>query len=252
MGRLEGNVAIVTGASAGIGRATALAFAGEGAAVTLADVDGARGTALAKEIAGSGGRARFVATDVADDAQVEAMVRTTVEELGGLDFAFNNAGIEGAQAPTDQSARENWDRVIAVNLTGVWSSMRHEIPAMLAGGGGVIVNCSSVAGLVGFPGIGPYVAAKHGVIGLTKVAALEYATAGIRVNAVCPGVVDTEMIDRFTHGDPVASEQLLATEPVGRMGTPDEIADAVIWLCSPGATFVTGVALPVDGGFVAR
>ena len=252
MARFDGKVAIVTGGSAGIGRAAALAFAREGAAVVIADVTEQRGREVASEITTDGGRASFVAADVAVDAQVADLVARTLAEYGGLDFAFNNAGIEGDQAATDQCTPENWARVLAVDLTGVWLCMHYEIPPMLERGGGAIVNCSSVAGLVGFPNIGPYTAAKHGVVGLTRSAALEYAQAGIRVNAVCPGVIDTEMVQRFTLEDPTVAEQLLATEPVGRMGTTDEIADAVIWLCSSESTFVTGHALPVDGGFVAR
>jgi NAD(P)-dependent dehydrogenase (short-subunit alcohol dehydrogenase family) len=252
MAAFDDRVAIVTGGSAGIGRAAARAFAREGAAVVIADLDDDRGPRAAAEIAEAGGRARFVPADVSDDAQVADLVARAVAEFGGLDFAFNNAGIEGAQAPTHECTPENWGRVLATNLSGVWSCMRHEIPAMLDRGGGAIVNCSSVAGLVGFPGIAAYTAAKHGVIGLTKTAALEYAEAGIRVNAVCPGVIATEMIDRFTHGDPDTKAQLTATEPVGRLGRAEEVADAVVWLCGPHASFVTGHALAVDGGFVAR
>ena len=252
MTELTGKVAIVTGASAGIGRATAVALATEGAAVTGADVDEARGEQVAAEIRDKGGRAIFVKTDVTDDAQVAAMVAKTVEAFGGLDVAFNNAGIEGMPAPTADCTVENWHRTLAVNLTGVWSCMRHEIPVMLARGGGSIVNCASVAGLVGFAGIPAYTASKHAVVGLTKTAALEYAEQGIRVNAVCPGVIDTEMIDRFTGGQPEAEAAMVATEPVGRLGRPEEIADAVVWLASPQSSFVTGQAIAVDGGFVAR
>jgi NAD(P)-dependent dehydrogenase (short-subunit alcohol dehydrogenase family) len=252
MGDLDGKVAIVTGASAGIGRAAALALAAEGAAVVAADIDAARGEQVAAEINDKGGKALFVPTDVSDDAQVEAMVRQAVEAFGGLDLAFNNAGIEGTPAPTHECTPQNWQRTLAVNLTGVWSCMRHEIPRMLERGGGSIVNCSSVAGLVGFPTIPAYVASKHGIIGLTRTAALEYAEAGIRVNAVCPGVIDTEMVERFTGGQEAAEAAMIAMEPVGRMGRPEEIADAVAWLCSDRSSFTTGQALAVDGGFVAR
>ena len=249
---MSGKVAIVTGASAGIGRAAALAFAREGASVALADVDHERGEQAAAEVAALGVESLFIRTDVSEAGSVADLMRGTVDRFGRLDFAFNNAGIEGSQAPTADCTIENWNHTIAVNLTGVFLCMREEIPRMLDHGGGVIVNNSSVAGLVGFPGIPAYTASKHGILGLTKTAALEYATRGIRVNAVCPGVIDTEMITRFTHGDAAAAEQLLGTEPVGRLGAPSEIADAVVWLCSERASFVTGHALTVDGGFVAR
>jgi NAD(P)-dependent dehydrogenase (short-subunit alcohol dehydrogenase family) len=252
MTTMQGKVAIVTGASTGIGRAAALAFAREGVRVVVADIDAMRGEATATAAAAMGVDACFVGTDISNPDSVTELVRRTIERFGGLDFAFNNAGIEGAQAPTAECTIENWTRTIAVNLTGTFLCLRSEIAAMLDHGGGAIVNNSSVAGLVGFAGIPAYTASKHGIIGLTKTAALEYATQGIRVNAVCPGVIETEMITRFTHGDAAAAEQLLLTEPVGRLGTPDEIADAVIWLCSDRAGFVTGQALAVDGGFVAR
>ena len=252
MESMQGKVAIVTGASAGIGRETALAFGREGVNVAVADVEVDRGEKTAADLAEMGVDSIFVRTDVSDADSVSNLVRSTVHELGRLDFAFNNAGIEGAQAPTAECSIENWNRTIAVNLTGVFLCMREEIPRMLEQGGGAIVNNSSVAGLVGFAGIPAYTASKHGILGLTKTAALEYAALGLRVNAVCPGVIETEMITRFTHGDAATAEQLLQTEPVGRLGGPAEIADAVVWLCSERASFVTGHALAVDGGFVAR
>lgn len=252
MTELTGKVAIVTGASAGIGRAAAFALAAEGASVVIADVDIDRGEQAAREISHKGGTAVFIRADVSDDASVAALVAETVARFGGLDVAFNNAGIEGETAPTAECTPDNWQRTIAVNLTGTWQCMRHEIPQMLRRGGGAIVNMSSVAGLVGFASIPAYTASKHGVAGLTKAAALEYADQHIRVNAVCPGVIDTEMVDRFTGGQPDAQAALLATEPVGRLGQPEEIADAVVWLCSDRSSFVTGQAIAVDGGFVAR
>ena len=252
MGELIGKVAVVTGASTGIGRAAALALTAEDAAVVIADVDVERGEQVAAEIKDKGGTALFVRTDVSDETDAAAMVSRAVEAFGGLDLAFNNAGTEGLTAITHECAPENWHRTLAVNLTGVWFCMRYEIPAMLERDGGSIVNCSSVAGLVGFASIPAYTASKHGVIGLTRTAALEYAEQGIRVNAVCPGVIDTEMVERFTGQQPDAEAALLATEPLGRFGRPEEIADAVVWLCSARSSFVTGQAIAVDGGFVAR
>jgi NAD(P)-dependent dehydrogenase (short-subunit alcohol dehydrogenase family) len=249
---LIGKVAIVTGASAGIGRAAAFGLAAEGAKVVVADVDVTRGEQVASDINNKGGTAVFVRADVSDDTSVAALVAQTVAQFGGLDVAFNNAGIEGTPAPTAECTPENWQRTLAVNLTGVWSCMRHEIPRMLERGGGAIVNMSSVAGLVGFATTPAYTASKHGVVGLTKTAALEYAEQGIRVNAVCPGVIDTEMVERFTGGQPEAEAAMVATEPVGRLGRPEEIADTVVWLCSDRSIFVTGQAIAVDGGFVAR
>lgn len=252
MAELAGRVGVVTGGSAGIGRAAALALAAEGVAVVIADVDSERGEAVAVDIRDKGGTARFVRADVSDDFQVAALVAETVDTYGGLDLAFNNAGIEGSPAVTHECTSENWSRTLSVNLTGLWYCMRHEIPAMIKRGGGSIVNNSSVAGLVGFATIPAYTASKHGIVGLTKTAALEYAEHGIRVNAVCPGVIDTEMVERFTGHQPEALAALLATEPIGRLGHPEEIADTVVWLCSRRSSFVTGQAIAVDGGFVAR
>ena len=252
MAELTGKVGVVTGASAGIGRATAAALAQQGATVVVADVDVERGEQTASDIVAKGGVAAFVPCDVSDEASVRSLFETVVDRFGGLDFAYNNAGIEGTMAPTAECTVEEWHRTLAVNLTGVWLCMRHEIPLLLERGGGSIVNCASVAGLVGFASAPAYVASKHGVVGLTKTAALDYAANGIRVNAVCPGVIDTEMIERATHDQPGMAEALVQMEPVGRLGQPEEIADAVVWLCSDRSSFVTGQAIAVDGGFVTR
>ena len=247
----EGRVAIVTGAANGIGRATALAFAREGASVVVADVDSA-GEAVAREIEAAGAAAIFVPTDVSNADQMQRLVAGAEERFGRLDYLFNNAGIEGAQAPTADATIENWHRVIEVNLSSVFYGMKFAIPAILRAGGGAIVNNASVAGLVGFEGVSAYTASKGGIIQLTRTAALEYATQGIRVNCVCPGVIETPMIQRFTGGAPEATAAMAQMQPLGRMGRPEEIASTVLYLCSDAASFVTGVAFPVDGGFVAR
>jgi NAD(P)-dependent dehydrogenase (short-subunit alcohol dehydrogenase family) len=249
---MDRRVALVTGASTGIGRATALAFAQEGVNVVVSDVDVERGEKVAADVANVGVESLFVHADVSQADDVRHLVARTVGHFGCLDYAVNNAGIEGLQAATHECPIDNWYRTIAINLTGVFLCMQAEIPPMLDLGRGAIVNVSSIAGLVGFAGIPAYTASKHGVVGLTKSAALEYATQGIRVNAVCPGVIDTEMVDRFTHHEQEAIEQMVQLEPVGRMGTPEEVADAIVWLCSERASFVTGQAIAVDGGAVAR
>jgi NAD(P)-dependent dehydrogenase (short-subunit alcohol dehydrogenase family) len=243
-------VALVTGASFGIGRATALAFAKKGAKVVLADWKENQETM--DLIKNSGGEALFIKCDVSKAADVKALIEKTIATFGQLDYAYNNAGIEGESAPIHECTEENWDKTIAVNLKGIWLCMKYEIPEMLKQGKGSIVNCSSVAGLVGFQGLPAYVASKHGVIGLTKTAALECSKLGIRVNAVCPGVIQTPMIDRLTGKKKEAIEQFTALEPMARFGLAEEIANAVIWLCSEEASFVTGVAMPVDGGFVTQ
>ena len=251
-GELEGKVALVTGASSGIGRESALAFASAGARVVVSDVVVDDGEETVSQIQSKGGEATFVRADVSQTAEVEALVRHTIETYGRVDCAHNNAGIEGDMAPTAECAEANWDRTIGINLKGVWLCMKYEIPEMLRQGGGAIVNTSSAAGLVGFANLPAYVASKHGIAGLTRTAALEYAEQGIRVNAVCPGVIHTPMIDRIVSGDAQAEAQFTALEPVGRMGSPAEVAQAVVWLCSDAASFVTGIAMPVDGGFVAQ
>jgi NAD(P)-dependent dehydrogenase (short-subunit alcohol dehydrogenase family) len=246
----KNKVAIVTGGSFGIGRATALAFAKKGAKVVI--VDWKENTETIDLIKKSGGEALFIKCDVSISSDVQAMIEKTIATFGRLDYAFNNAGIEGDSAPLQDCSEENWEKTIGVNLKGVWLCMKYKIPEMLKQGKGAIVNCSSVAGLVGFAGLPAYVASKHGVIGLTKTAALECAKLGIRVNAVCPGVIQTPMIDRLTGNDKEAIEQFTNLEPVGRFGQAEEIADAVVWMCSDGASFVTGHAMAVDGGFVAQ
>ena len=248
--KFDNKVALITGGSFGIGKATALAFAKKGAKVVLADwVENQETLDLIKK---SGGEAIFVKCDVSNGKEVKALIQKTITSFGRLDYAFNNAGIEGNSAPVHECSEENWDKTIGINLKGIWLCMKYEIPEMLKHGKGVIINCSSVAGLVGFQGLPAYVASKHGVIGLTKTAALECATLGIRVNAICPGVIQTPMIDRLTGKKKESIEQFTALEPMGRFGLADEIANTVIWLCSEEASFVTGVAMPVDGGFVAQ
>jgi NAD(P)-dependent dehydrogenase (short-subunit alcohol dehydrogenase family) len=246
----KNKVALVTGGSFGIGRATALAFARKGAKVVIADWN--ENDETMGLIENLGGDAIFVKCDVSKKAEVKALIEKTIDTFGRLDFAFNNAGIEGISATVQECSEENWDKTIGVNLKGIWLCMKYEIPEMLKIGKGAIVNCASVAGLVGFQGLPAYVSSKHGVIGLTKTAALEYAKLGIRVNVVCPGVIQTPMIDRLTGKKKETIEQYINLEPIGRFGEPEEIANAVVWLCLDEASFVTGLAMPVDGGFVAQ
>jgi NAD(P)-dependent dehydrogenase (short-subunit alcohol dehydrogenase family) len=249
---LEGKSAIITGASSGIGRATALVFAHYGARLALADVALDGGHETEQLVKNLGVEAFFLPTDVTDETQVAALVRAAVETYGALDCAFNNAGIEGDMAPTPDIDPANWARVLDINLRGVWLGMRYQIPAMLESGGGSIVNTASVAGLVGFSNLAPYVASKHGVVGLTRTAALEFSAQGVRVNAVCPGVIRTPMVQRVFEEDPALEEQFAAMEPIGRLGEPEEIGEAVAWLSSDRSSFVTGQAIAVDGGLTAQ
>jgi NAD(P)-dependent dehydrogenase (short-subunit alcohol dehydrogenase family) len=245
-------VALVTGASSGIGKATAAAFAAEGARVVLSDVQAPAGEDTVREIRARGGDAIFLQADVSRSQDVASLVERAVKHYGRLDVAFNNAGVEGVMGATEDCTEENWDRTLAVNLKGVWLCMRQELLHMRPRKRGAIVNCASIAGLVGFPGLPAYVASKHGIVGLTRSAALEHAKEGIRVNAICPGVVWTAMVERIVREHPEMQGQLTAGEPAGRMGKPEEIAAAVLWLCSDSASFVTGQALAADGGWVAQ
>jgi len=245
---VTGRVAFVTGAGSGIGRATALAFAREGANVVFADVSEQNIRDTARLIGELGGRALAVTCDVTRAEEVKAALDKTIETFGRLDFAFNNAGVEQRMAPAAELEEAEWDRIVNTDLRGVFLCMKHEIPLLLKQGGGAIVNTSSGAGDKGFKGQAAYVAAKHGVVGLTKAAALDYAPQNIRINAVCPGIIDTSMMGRFTGGTAEGRETVIAQEPVGRMGQPEEIANAVLWLCSDAAGFVIGSAVIIDGG----
>ena len=248
----RGKVALVTGAASGIGQASALAFAKAGAKVVVADIDEQGGNQTVELVRAENTDSFFIRADVSKSADVQAMVAKTVDMYGRLDFAHNNAGIEGQQARIADYDEETWDRVIGINLRGVFLCMKYEIKQMIALGGGKIVNTSSVAGLVGSRGVPAYVASKHGVSGLTRAAALEYARDGIRVNAVCPGTIDTAMIDRFTGGNEEIKRDFAEGEPIGRLGKPEEVAAAVIWLCSDASSFVVGHTLSVDGGRAAQ
>jgi NAD(P)-dependent dehydrogenase (short-subunit alcohol dehydrogenase family) len=251
-GRLENKVALVTGAGSGIGKASALAFAKEGAKVVAEDLDVEAGEETANTIIEAGGAATFIRADVSKAVEVEEMVNKTMEIYGRLDCAYNNAGVAVSPRLTPDTTEEDWDRVMNVNLKGVWLCMKFEIPHMLKQGKGVIVNASSMVGLIGLAKRSAYAASKHGVIGLTKVAALEYADAGIRVNAICPAVVRTPLVENIIARDPEAEAQLLSMIPMQRLATAEEIAEVVIWLCSDASSFVTGHAMLVDGGVVAQ
>ena len=248
-GLVEGRVALVTGGGSGIGRQACLVFSREGAQVVVCDVVLEGGEETVSQIRQAGGQAMFIQADVAQAAEVEAVVARTVETYGRLDCAYNNAGIAGRTARVADDSEQNWDRVLSINLKGVWLCLKYEIAHMLTQGSGAIVNTASDAGLIGLRRAGTYVASKHGVVGLTKTAALEYATSNIRVNAVCPGPIDTPMLRG-------ASERVIdamaTAQPNGRLGQPREIAEAAVWLCSDAASFVTGHPMPVDGGYLAQ
>ena len=245
-------VALVTGAASGIGRATALAFARAGTKVVVSDWNEKGGSETAHALQALGAESVFIPCDVSQPTQVQSLFERAIQKFGRIDHAFNNAGTEGKTAPLHESTTENWNQTLGINLSGVYWCMREEIPVMLRQGGGTIINCASIAGVRGFAGMAAYTASKHGVIGLTRSAALDYAHQNIRINALCPGVIHTPMIDRFTQGDAAAAQQLASGAPIGRMGKPEEIADAVLWLCNPNAAFVIGTEIIVDGGWCSK
>ncbi len=250
---LANSVALVTGATSGIGLATAKMFAQRGCKVVLAGRRAELGDAAVESIRAGGGEAIFVQTDVTDEDQVQSLVEATINQYGSLDIAFNNAGIEGDPLiPLHESSLENFDRVFLTNVRSVFSCMQHEARAMLAGGGGAIVNNASIAGLIGFPGLATYSASKHAVIGLTKTAALEYAEHGIRVNAIAPAVIETQMFDRIAGNDDELIEFMRTLHPMKRFGESAEVAQVVVWLASPENSFTTGITVPIDGGFTAQ
>ncbi len=250
MDRLKGKIALITGGGSGIGRATCLLFAGEGATVVVADYVAEGGHETVQQIKANGGKATFVQADVSKSADVQNMIATTVQTCGRVDVLFNNAGIEGPSAKIANYKEDDWDRVIAIDLTSVYLGMKYVIPEMLKQGGGSIISTASVAGLVGFPGSGAYAAAKAGVINMTRMVALEYADKNIRVNCICPGIIDTPMVDRVVGGR--LRERVVKAEPVGRLGRPEDIANAALFLASDDSSFATGAPFVIDGGYVAR
>lgn len=247
-----GQVAFVTGAGMGMGLAAARAFAASGAAVVLTDIDGELAEAEAQRIVAEGGKAIGLACDVTDEAQIAAAVDRTMAEFGSLDMAFNNAGIQVPPSDAADEPIEQFERVTAINQRGVWASMKHELRIMRAQGSGAIVNNSSLGGLVGLPGRAAYHGTKHAVLGMTKSAGVEYAPRGVRINAVCPGTIDTPMVRDMLEGQADAMTEIMRDQSIGRLGHADEVAAAVLWLCSPGASFIVGVGLPVDGGYTAH
>lgn len=250
--QFRGKVALVTGGGSGIGRAVALAFAQRGASVVIADIDAAHGLQMQHAIEQMGGAAAFIATDVAADGAVKQLLENIVQRYGRLDYACNNAGVEGATAALADVEERDWDKTIGVDLKGVWLCMKYQCRQMLQQGQGAIVNIASIMGQVGAPGIAPYVAAKHGVIGLTRAGALDYAKQGLRINAVCPGGIYTPIIERALQHIPAVVDALKNATPQGDLGQPEDIANAVLWLCSNEAKFITGQTLVVDGGYVAQ
>jgi NAD(P)-dependent dehydrogenase (short-subunit alcohol dehydrogenase family) len=247
-----GKVALITGGSSGIGRATAIAFAKQGAKVVVASRRIQESEETVQLIRNAGGEAFFVRTDVSQEADVKTMVEKTIEIYGRLDYAFNNAGIDQLPTPLTEQTEETFDQIININLKGVWLSMKYEISQMLKTGGGAIVNTASIGGLIGVPGIPIYIASKHAVLGLTKAVALEYIKSGIRINAISPGTVITDLFERSLGKDPQMKQKIMEMHPIGRAGTAEEIASAVLWLCSEGAGFTVGQSLTVDGGFTVQ
>jgi NAD(P)-dependent dehydrogenase (short-subunit alcohol dehydrogenase family) len=245
---MTGKVALITGAGSGLGRAIARIFVRRGAAVVVADIDAANGSATAAELSGTGGRAFFAQTDVSSESDVQSLTEETLRRYGRLDYAVNNAGIDGPVLPLAEQSAASFQRVVAVNLMGVFFGLKHQIPIMVKHGGGSIVNTSSIAGLRGHPGIGPYVAAKHGVNGLTKTAAIEYGPHGVRVNSICPGGIRTPMLDSYLAQAPELRAAIIDANPLRRLGEAEEMAEAAVWLCSPAASYVNGHELVIDGG----